>query len=190
MKKNKKSKLRIFKYNAILSMIFFLTSTFYFGKKIQNYNIKEYTLSALSKFLNQENLTYFNATFFIKSFMDLLFVLYVFKHYKINIFSIIGVSWIMAVLSFGALGFFPSSKYELIHMIIVGILFLSFSSSEYFLAKITKDKKFIYLTNNLLIIQITSILLFFITNNFNGVFEIFYMMTAFLWLLIFIKNYL
>lgn len=65
MKKNKKSKLRIFKYNAILSIIFFLTSTFYFGKKIQNYNIKEYTLSALSKFLNQENLTYFNATFLL-----------------------------------------------------------------------------------------------------------------------------
>lgn len=190
MEENKKSKLKIFKYNAILSIIFFLTSSFYFGQQIENYNLNQYTISAISKFLNQEKLNYFNATFFIKAFMDFLFIIYVFKYFKINFFSLTGFSWLLAIFSFGALGFFPSSKYELIHILIVSILFLSFSSSEFLMAKLTKDEKFIYLTNNLLIIQATSIFLFFITNNFNGVFEIFYMIMSFLWLMIFIRNYL
>lgn len=190
MEDNKKSKLKIFKYNAILSIIFFLTSSLYFSRQIQNYNLNQYTISALSKFLNQESLNYFNATFFIKALMDFLFIFYVFKYFKINFFSLTGFFWILAIFSFGALGFFPSNKYELVHMIIVIILFFSFSMSEFLLAKLTKDEKFIYLTNNLLIIQTISIFLFFITNNFNGVFEIFYMMMGFLWLMIFIRNYL
>ncbi len=190
MEKNKTSKLKIFKYNAILSIIFFLTSSFYFSQKIENFNLNQYTISALSKFLNQENLNYFNTTFFIKAIMDFLFVIYVFKSLNINFLSLSGISWLMAIFSFGALGFFPSSKYELTHIIIVSMLFLSFSISEFLMAKLTNDEKFIYFTNNLLIIQITSVFLFFLTGNFNGVFEIFYMIMAFLWLMIFIKNYL
>lgn len=190
MEENKETKLKIFKYNAILSMIFFLTSSIYFGKQIQNYNLNKYTISAISNFLNQEKLSYFNATFIIKALMDLSFGFYVFKYFKIPLFSPTALFWILATLSFGLLGFFPSAKYLLIHNIIVAILFLTFSLSEYLLAKLTKDEKFIYLTNNFLIVQISSILLFFITANFNGVFEIFYMFMAFFWLMIFIRNYL
>lgn len=58
------------------------------------------------------------------------------------------------------------------------------------MAKLTKSEKFIYFTNNLLIIQIISIFLFFLSGNFNGIFEIFYMLIGFLWLMIFIKNHL
>ncbi|MCS6956755.1 MAG: hypothetical protein NZM02_02860 [Patescibacteria group bacterium] len=113
----KKSKLIIFKYNAILSIIFFITSSFYFSQNIENYDFKQYTISALSKFLNQEKLSYFNATFFIKSLMDLTFGLYVFKYFKLPFYSPTAIFWITAVMCFGALGFFPSAQYEIIHII-------------------------------------------------------------------------
>jgi len=185
-----KNRIEIFKYNALLSIIFFLLSSIYFGQKIENYSFSQYTISAMSKFLDEKNLSYFNITFFIKSFLDLGFAYYVFKYFKIKLFSITGFFWILAVLSFGLLGFFPSSQYQFIHIFIVGILLASWIVSEYLLAKLTNDEKFIYLTNNLLVIQIVSIFLFVFTNNFNGVIEIFYMAMIFFWLTNFIRNYL
>jgi hypothetical protein len=46
------------------------------------------------------------------------------------------------------------------------------------------------LTNNLLLIQLGTIILFIATDNFNGVFEIIYMFIIFFWLMVFIGRYL
>ena len=58
---NKKSRLEIFKYNAILSILFFLSSTFYMGVKTTDYSFSDYTISALVRFLDKDNLTIFNS---------------------------------------------------------------------------------------------------------------------------------
>lgn len=186
----KKSRLEIFKYNAILSILFFIGSTFYLGSQVPNFNLSIFTISQMSYFLNPKQLSIFNFLFFIKCFMDLSFTFYVFKYLKIPLLSITAISWLIAVLSFGILGFFPTHSHFQIHLIIVYIMFIFWSASEYLFAKLTKDKDFKYLTNNLLLVQAISIVLFVATNNFNGVFEIVYMLFIFLWLMIFIGKFL
>jgi len=172
---NRQTRLKIFKYNAILSILFFLSSTFYLSGQIENYSFSKYTISAMSRFLTEDKLSYFNAVFFIKSFLDLSFTFYVFKYFRLYVFSPTAVSWLIAVLSFGLLGFFPAFFWTI---------------SEFLFAKLTKNEGFQFLTNNLLLIQIITIFLFVLTNNFNAIFEIFYLFLIFFWLIVFISRHL
>src|SRR3989339_2251005 len=105
-----KNRLTIFKYNAILSILFFLSSTFYMGVKTTNYNFSDYTISQLSYFLNNNQLSVFNFLFFVKSFLDLSFAYYVFKFYNLRLMSLPAFILLIAILSFGLLGFFPADQ--------------------------------------------------------------------------------
>ncbi|KKQ24384.1 MAG: hypothetical protein UW82_C0029G0004 [candidate division WWE3 bacterium GW2011_GWC2_44_9] len=187
---NRQTRLKIFKYNAILSILFFLSSTFYLSGQIENYSFSKYTISAMSRFLTEDKLSYFNAVFFIKSFLDLSFTFYVFKYFRLYVFSPTAVSWLIAVLSFGLLGFFPAHQFKEIHLAIVYVLFFFWTISEFLFAKLTKNEGFQFLTNNLLLIQIITIFLFVLTNNFNAIFEIFYLFLIFFWLIVFISRHL
>lgn len=186
----RESKLKIFKYNAILSMIFFISSTLVFSSAIDNFSLRDYTISDISKFLTKRQLSYFNALFFIKCLMDFLFVAYLIQFFRIKAYSPTALFLLLAVISFGALGFFPISENRFGHILVASTMFISFTFSEISLARLIGDDKFLYLTKNLVAIQIISVGLFFSWGNFNGVFELFYMITAFLWLMILIKNYL
>ncbi len=190
IQKDNKNRIEIFKYNAILSILFFLGSTFYLGSKIPNFNLSLFTISQMSYFLDPKQLSYFNLLFIIKSFMDLSFTYFVFKHFKLPIYSPTAISWLIAVLSFGFLGFFPTHQYFEIHLALVYLMFFFWTLSEYLFAKLTNNSDFKFLTNNLLIVQLASIILFVTTNNFNGVFEIIYMLFVFFWLMVFIGRYL
>lgn len=189
-KLQKKNRVEIFKYNAILSILFFLGSTFYLSSKIPNFSFSTFTISQMSYFLNPNQLSFFNLLFFIKSFMDLSFTFYVFNYFKLPLYSPTAIVWLIAVLSFGLLGFFPTHQYRHIHIAIVYILFFCWTLSEYLFAQLTKNEDFKFLTNNLLLIQIATIFLFIMTNNFNGVFEIIYFILVFFWLMVFIGRYL
>lgn len=188
--KENKSRLEIFKYNAILSIIFFISSTFYLSRQIPNYSFSSFTISKMSYFLDPKKLVFFNLLFFIKGFMDLGFAFYVIRYFKLKYYSSTSISLLLAVLSFGLLGFFPTHQYKEIHIFLVYLIFFFWSLSEFLFARLTKNKDFQFLTNNLLIIQLTSIIMFVLTDNFNGVFEIFYMLFVFFWLMIFIGRYL
>jgi len=187
---NKKSKLEIFKYNVILSALFFLASTIYLGSKIPNYDLSKYTISEISFFLNDKQLPFFNLIFIVKCIIDLSFTFYVFKKFKLKLISFTAFIWLTAFLSFGLIGFFPESKFKIIHWFIAGCVFLFFPISQYAMAKLTKHESFKYFTNNLVVIQLLTLFLFMVFNRINGIFEIIYFLLVFFWQIIFISVFL
>lgn len=184
------SRLKIFKYNAILSVIFFLMSTFYLGIQTKNYSFTEYTISSLVRFLDENQLPFFNSLFFVKCFLDLSFTYYVFKYYQLHLKTLTAIIWLIAVLSFGLLGFFPTHQFKLIHLIIVIVIFLSWTFSQYALAKLTRNEDFVYFSKNLILIQSIVAIVFLFFNYFNAISETVYFLLVFLWLTIFIGRYL
>ncbi len=185
-----KNRLTIFKYNAILSILFFLSSTFYMGVKTKNYSFSDYTISQLSYFLNNNQLSVFNFLFFIKSFLDLSFAYYIFKFYNLRLKTLPAVTLLMAILSFGLLGFFPTNQFPLIHLIIFIITFFSWIFSQYSLAKLTNNENFIHFSKLLILVEIILGNIFLFFNYFNAISETVYCLLIFLWLTIFIGRYL
>jgi len=186
----RKNKLEIFKYNAILSALFFLGSTFYLSGQLPNYNFTKYTISQMSYFLNSNQLSFFNLLFIIKSLLDLSFTAYVFKKFELKLNALTSAIWLIAVLSFGLIGFFPVNKFFVIHWLLAGGLFIFWTISEHVFAKLTKSKGFLYLSNNLILIQAIIILLFFTFSKINAIFEIIYFLLALFWQVVFIGRYL
>jgi len=186
----RKNKLEIFKYNAILSALFFLGSTFYLSGQLPNYSFTKYTISQMSYFLNSNQLSFFNLLFIIKSLLDLSFTAYVFKKFELKLNALTSAIWLIAVLSFGLIGFFPVNKFFVIHWLLAGGLFIFWTISEHVFAKLTKSKGFLYLSNNLILIQAIIILLFFTFSKINAIFEIIYFLLALFWQVIFISRYL
>jgi len=184
------SRIKIFKYNAILSIVFFLMSTFYLGAQTKNYSFTDYTISQLSFFLDKNQLSIFNLLFFIKCFLDLSFAYYVFRFFNLSLRTLPAMILLVAILSFGLFGFFPTNQFPLIHLIIFIVTFFSWMFSQYFLAKLTKDESFIRFSKYLMLIEsiIGNIFLFF--NYFNAVSETIFCLLIFLWLTIFIGRYL
>lgn len=185
-----KSRLKIFKYNVILSMIFFLLSTFYLGFQIKDYSFTEHTISSMVRFLDERHLSFFNSLFFIKCFLDLSFTYYVFKYYQLHLKTLTAIIWLAAVLSFGLFGFFPTDQFHMIHLGIAVVAFISWTFSQYALAKLTHDEDFVQFSKKLILVEsvIGNIFLFF--NYFNAVSETIYCLSIFLWLTIFIEKYL
>lgn len=185
-----KNRLTIFKYNAILSILFFLSSTFYMGVKTTNYSFSDYTISSLSRFLNKDNLPIFNSLFFIKSFLDLSFAYYVFKFFNLRLKTLPALTLLVAILSFGLFGFFPNNKFPLIHLIIFITTFFSWIFSQYSLAKLTNDENFIHFSKLLVLFESIMANIFLFFNYFNGISETIYFLLIFLWLSIFIGRHL
>lgn len=190
MEISKNNRIEIFKYNAILSALFFLASTFYLGSRIPNYDLSKYTISQMSFFLTDNQLPFFNLIFIIKCVLDLSFTYYVFKKYQLKLNTITSFIWLIAVLSFGLIGFFPESKFKIAHWIVASYIFLFFTISEHVFAKLTKHKKFEYFSNNLIVVQFLIVILFFSFSKINGIFEIIYFLLVFIWQLIFISRFL
>lgn len=188
--KESKVWLTILKYNTVLSILFFLASTFYMGVKTTNYDFSQHTISGLVGFLDKKNLSIFNSLFFVKSFLDLSFAYYVFKFYNLRLKTLPAIVLLMAILSFGLLGFFPTNQYHFIHLVMVTITFISWIFSQYTLAKLTGDEDFVYLSKNIILIEfiLGNIFLFF--NYFNAISETIYFLLIFFWLTIFIGRYL
>ncbi len=183
-------RIRIFKYNAILSAIFFLMSTFYMGAQLKDFSFTDNTLSQISFFLDKNQLPFFNFLFFAKCFLDLSFTYYVFKYYNLQVKTFTAVVWLIAVLSFGLLGFFPTHQYPIIHLIFFVITFFSWTFSQYALAKLTNDIGFINFSKKMILVQSVTANIFLFLNYFNAVSETVYYLLIFFWLIIFIGRYL
>jgi len=190
MEENKKTRLEVFKYNTILSALFFLVSTAYLSGQIPQYSFSEYTISQMSYFFNNSQLSFFNLLFFIKCFLDLSFTSYVFRKFQLKFLSFTSFIWLVAVLSFGLIGFFPESRFPTIHWAVAAAIFLFWTVSEHTFARITGSKNFLNFSDNLILLQMVIIILFFTINQVNAVFEIIYFLLVFLWQIIFISKYL
>jgi hypothetical protein len=187
---NKPERIKIFKYNAILSVVFFLMSTFYLGVQIKNYSFTEYTISDMVSFLSQPQLFLYNSLFIIKCFLDLSFTYYVIKYFQLRIKTYTSIVWLIAVLSFGLLGFFPTNQFHIIHLGIVVIIFISWALSQYTFAKLTGDEDFVHFSKNLILIESVIGNIFLFINYFNAIAETVFFLLIFLWLTIFIGRYL
>lgn len=185
-----KNRLTIFKYNAILSILFFLSSTFYLGIQTKNYNFTDYTISQMSYFLSKDQLSIFNLLFFVKSFLDLSFAYYVFKFYNLRLKTLPAAVLLVAILSFGLLGFFSVNQFPLIHLVIFITTFFSWISSQYTLAKLTKDENFIHFSKLLILAETIFGNIFLFFNYFNAISETVFCLLIFFWLTIFIGRYL
>lgn len=185
-----KNRLTIFKYNAILSILFFLSSTFYMGIKTTNYSFSDYTISGLAAFLDKKNLSIFNALFFVKSFLDLSFAYYVFKFYNLRLKTLPAAILLIAILSFGLLGFFPTNRFQLIHLIFFIVTFFTWISSQFTLSRLTNDENFIHFSKILILIESIAANVFLFYNYFNAISETVFCLLIFLWLTIFIGRYL
>jgi len=185
-----KNQLTIFKYNAILSILFFLSSTFYMGVQTKNYNFSNYTISELSYFLSSSQLPVFNFLFIIKSFLDLSFAYYVFKFYNLRLKTIPAITLLIAILSFGLFGFFPTNKFPTIHMAIFVTTFFSWISTHYTLAKLTNDENFIHFSKFFILIESIAANIFLFLNYFNAISETVFCLLIFVWLTIYIGRYL
>ncbi len=188
--KKKNNQLELFRYNAILSALFFIASTFYLGGQIPDYSFNKYTISEMSHFLNPNQLTFFNLIFIIKSLLDLSFTYYVFKKFELKLNALTSIVWLIAVLSFGLIGFFPVHKFFIIHWILAISLFVFWTISEHVFARITKSDSFIYFTNNIVLIQVAEVIFFLAIRQKTAVFEIIYFFLALLWQIVFISRYL
>ena len=184
------NRLTIFKYNAILSILFFLSSTFYLGIQTKNYSFTDYTISQMSYFLSKDQLSIFNLLFFVKCFLDLSFAYYVFKFYNLRLKTLPAFILLIAILSFGLLGFFPVNQFPLIHLVIFIITFFSWISSQYTLAKLTNDENFIHFSKLLILIETIFGNIFLFFNYFNAISETVFCLLIFFWLTIFIGRYL
>ncbi len=186
----KKDRLEIFKYNVLLSALLFLASTYYLGFSTKYYSFTEYTISQMSYFLNGRTLSFFNFLFFFKCILDLGFTMYVFKKFegKLNLFT--SAVWLIAVLTFGLLGFFPVSQFFYIHWFFAICLFLFWTISEHAMAKITGDTGFLWFSNRLIVVQVTVAAVFIVSGFINAIFETIYFLMVFLWLTVFVNKYL
>ncbi len=187
---NRRNWIEIFKYNAILSTLFFLGSTVYLSGQAQDYSFSKYTISQLSYFLNPQQLSFFNLLFIVKALLDLSFTFYIFRKFKGQLNFITAFVWLAAILSFGLIGFFPVSQFFIIHWILAICLFFFWTLSELVFARLTKSRFFTYFTNNLVLIQLTTIVLLFALNQVNALFEIVYFLLALFWLIVFIGEYM
>ncbi len=185
-----RNRLTIFKYNAILSILFFLSSTYYMGVKTTNYSFSDYTISGLARFLDQKNLSIFNSLFFIKSFLDLSFAYYVIKFYNLRLKTIPAAVLLVAILSFGLFGFFPTNQFPLIHLVIFITTFFSWIFSQYSLARLTNDENFVHFSKLLILFETIMANIFLFLNYFNAISETVFCLMIFLWLTIFIGRYL
>jgi len=190
MENQRQSRIELFRYNIILSSLFFLSSLFYLGAGLKSFDFNSLTFSAMSAFLTEEQLSVFNFLFFGKAALDLMFVLYVFKKFTNRINLLTKILWLLAVLSFGLIGFFPLHLYYYTHWFLAILMFFFWTILEPVMARATKSKNFIQFSDTLLFTQIGLILIAFIFQWINAVFETIYFLLVFLWLFIFINRYL
>lgn len=190
MENQRKSRIELFKYNVILSSLFFFSSIFYLGLELKNFPFRHLTFSAMSIFLTERQLYVFNSLFFAKALLDLSFVFYVFKKFSTKINLLTKILWLLAVLTFGLIGFFPLHLFYYTHWLLVTLMFFFWTILEPVMARSTKSQSFIRFSNRLIFIQIGLVLIAFIFNWINAVFETIYFLLVFLWLIIFTTRHL
>lgn len=190
MENQQKSKIELFRYNVILSSLFFLSSLFYLGAGLKNFDFRALTFSDMSAFLTEQQLSVFNFLFFGKAILDLMFVFYVFRKFANKINLLTKILWLLAVLSFGLIGFFPLHLFYYTHWFLASLMFLFWTILEPVMARATKSEVFIKFSDTLLFIQVGLILVALVFGWINAVFETIYFLLVFLWLIIFINRYL
>ena len=190
MENQHKSRIELFRYNVILSSLFFLSSLLFLGGGLPNYSFRDLTFSEMSVFLTEQQLYVFNFLFVGKALLDLSFVFYVFKKFANKISLLTKILWLLAVLSFGLIGFFPLHQFYYTHWLLATLMFFFWTILEPVMARATKSEGFIKFSYNLVFVQVSLIIAAFVFNWLNAVFETVYFLLVFVWLIIFINRHL
>lgn len=183
--------LEIFKYFSLISLPLFSAIALLLIKKIPDFSFKKHTISKTALFLKDPRQMFiFRSNFVIKSLFDLCFVWYLIKRFNFSVTS--PLFWLLLVTSFlfGALGFFVMGTHTIIHRIIIFSYGIIFGLSAIFLAYITGNSFFFYITILISMISNFLILEFFFKRKINVFVQFVSMSLMYSWMIVYVFRYL
>ncbi|KKP87230.1 MAG: hypothetical protein UR89_C0004G0019 [Candidatus Roizmanbacteria bacterium GW2011_GWA2_35_8] len=179
------------KYGGIISVPLFSLIALILISKTNNFSFSSSTVSKSIHLLEKSSYkTLFKINFLLKSFLDLCFSLYVINYLRISLLSFLGLSLIFEPIFFGLLAYYTEKKNSFLHgVFIYGSVFF-FLIYQVLLSLLIKNQIFIIYT------CIQAILSFFIAfgslfyKRTNVYIQIICVSVSYVWMLIFVFNYL
>lgn len=183
MRKFNKTAILLYNYGSVISIIIFVLGSILLAKTIPGFSFFHYTISQLYIFAGIRGQQVLFYLFLSKFLLDVLFSLSVFRKVPVKILSPAAILWFMPVISFGALGFFPTGgQYVYPHFLLSLAMVFSWIFSEYVFAGLSKNLYFIAFTRKFILLQLLIMAMFSFSGHINGVFEIIYLATSLLWI--------
>lgn len=181
----------IFKYGSILSIPLFSIIALLLIKKVPDFSFSKHTVSkSVFFFARPTHSLIFRLNFVIKMLLDLGFVWFVLKHFKISFSSPLACFLILSALLFGSLAYFIEGKYPVTHKIIAYGSGVFWAMGQLYLAQLTGNTFFIQLTNIMVAVPIILAFSFMFAKKTNAFVQVFCMSIWYIWLLIFVFQYL
>lgn len=181
----------IFKYFSLFSLPIFLVIALFLIKKIPDFSFKKHTISKTALFLKDPNqMLLFRLNFVIKSLFDLCFIYYLINRFNFSLTSPLFWLLIIPPFLFGALGFFVMGSYTMIHRMLIFSYGILYGISGIFLAYMTGDLFFFFVTILISLISNVLILEFFFKRKINVFVQSISMSLMYGWLIVYIFLYL
>lgn len=181
----------IFKYFGLISLPLFLVIPLFLIKKIPDFSFKKHTISKTALFLKDPHKMFiFRLNFVVKALFDLCFIWYLINRFNLTTSSPLFWLLIIPPFLFGALGFFVIGTYTFIHRIIIFSYGILFGLSGIFLAYMTEDLFFFYLTILISLISNFLILEFFLKRKINVYVQAVSISLMYSWLILYVFRYL
>jgi len=137
----------IFKYFSLISLPLFLVIALLLIKKIPDFSFKKHTISKTALFLKiPYHMLIFRVNFILKSILDLGFSWYLIHRLKIAYNSPLFLLLIFCPIIFALLAIYLVGKHTLEHRIIIYGFGVLWSLVQVFLAQMTGNNLFIFLT--------------------------------------------
>lgn len=182
-----------FKYNTLISIPLFAIIALLIVKKTPDFSFRNHTFSKSIYFLNHpKQILVFRLNFLLKALLDIGFVLYLIQYFKIGFTSVLSISLLSSAVLFGLLAFFVEGKEKqtLLHRIITyGSGFL-WSIGQLIIASLIGTSGFTIFTVIIVFVCMALLLGFLFMKRTNTVVEIICMCLWYIWLIIFVYNYL
>jgi hypothetical protein len=184
--------MEFIKYSSLISTPLFGTIALLIIRQLPEFSFKKHTISKSVYFIKHKTqLLIFRLNFFFKMTLDLFFSYYLINNFKISITSHLFWLIIIPPILFGTLSYFiMGEKYGLIHRILIFSYGILFGLSGVFLAYMTNNKVFLYITISLVIISNYLILEFFAKRKINVFVQVISMGLMYGWLLTYVFQYL
>jgi len=180
-----------FKYGSVLSIPLFSLIALFLIQKAKNFSFSKHTVSKSVLFLDRTmDVWIFRFNFFIKSFLDLGFFLYLLQRHSIPLLS--PIAWVIVLPAplFGLLGYFTEKKNHGIHLVLIYSTIVFWQLSEIILAMLTKNYLFQQITWILACIPFIVAFWFLFVRKTNVLVQMFCIIMNYCWLLYFVSNYL
>lgn len=181
----------IFKYSSLLSIPLFSVIWLWILRKLPNFSFKTQTISKSIHFIeNSSDDLVFRSSFILKALLDLIFAVYVVEHFELPYSSLIAIMLIGSAILFGTLAYFVEGKYTVIHRTIVYVSGIFWAVGYILISRLTGDFNFLTFST---ILNITILIIAFgslFRNKTNVIVQILCVSLMYIWMLVFVFQYL